>query len=391
MQLAEGLQNLWMSTGIMNFIKPADPALSGVEQFLHQFGSPIMILVCLFLLWLGIKKQFEPLLLVPIAFGGLLSNIPIADIAGPSGFLGIVYEAGIHKGLFPLIIFMGVGAMTDFGPLIANPKTLLLGGAAQFGIFGALLMALVCFGFSLPQAGAIGIIGGADGPTSIFVTSKLAPELLGAIAVAAYSYMALVPVIQPPIMKALTTETERKIEMKQLRTVTKREKIVFPIAVLVLCAIFLPDACPLVGALTFGNLCKECGVTDRLSDTMQNSLINIVTIFLGLSVGSKLSADQFLTIQTLFILVLGIIAFSLATAAGLIMAKIMNLFTKEKINPLIGSAGVSAVPMAARVSNKVGLEANPQNFLLMHAMGPNVAGVIGSAVAAGILLSLIPH
>ncbi len=391
MQLSEGLQNLWMSTGIMNFIKPADPALSGVEQFLHQFGSPIMILVCLFLLWLGIKKQFEPLLLVPIAFGGLLSNIPIADIAGPSGFLGIVYEAGIHKGLFPLIIFMGVGAMTDFGPLIANPKTLLLGGAAQFGIFGALLMALVCFGFSLPQAGAIGIIGGADGPTSIFVTSKLAPELLGAIAVAAYSYMALVPVIQPPIMKALTTEAERKIEMKQLRTVTKREKIVFPIAVLVLCAIFLPDACPLVGALTFGNLCKECGVTDRLSDTMQNSLINIVTIFLGLSVGSKLSADQFLTIQTLFILVLGIIAFSLATAAGVIMAKIMNLFTKEKINPLIGSAGVSAVPMAARVSNKVGLEANPQNFLLMHAMGPNVAGVIGSAVAAGILLSLIPH
>ncbi len=391
MQLAEGLQNLWMSTGIMNFIKPADPALSGVEQFLHQFGSPIMILVCLFLLWLGIKKQFEPLLLVPIAFGGLLSNIPIADIACPSGFLGIVYEAGIHKGLFPLIIFMGVGAMTDFGPLIANPKTLLLGGAAQFGIFGALLMALVCFGFSLPQAGAIGIIGGADGPTSIFVTSKLAPELLGAIAVAAYSYMALVPVIQPPIMKALTTEAERKIEMKQLRTVTKREKIVFPIAVLVLCAIFLPDACPLVGALTFGNLCKECGVTDRLSDTMQNSLINIVTIFLGLSVGSKLSADQFLTIQTLFILVLGIIAFSLATAAGVIMAKIMNLFTKEKINPLIGSAGVSAVPMAARVSNKVGLEANPQNFLLMHAMGPNVAGVIGSAVAAGILLSLIPH
>lgn len=391
MQLAEGLYNLWMSTGIMNFIKPADPALSGFEQVLHQFGSPIMILVCLFLLWLGIKKQFEPLLLVPIAFGGLLSNIPICDMAGPNGFLGIVYEAGIHKGLFPLIIFMGVGAMTDFGPLIANPKTLLLGGAAQFGIFGALLLALVCFGFSLPQAGAIGIIGGADGPTSIFVTTKLAPELLGAIAVAAYSYMALVPVIQPPIMKALTTEAERKIEMKQLRNVTKREKIVFPIAVLILCAIFLPDACPLVGALTFGNLCKECGVTDRLSDTMQNALINIVTIFLGLSVGSKLSADQFLTVQTLFILVLGIIAFSLATAAGVIMAKIMNLFIKEKINPLIGSAGVSAVPMAARVSNKVGLEANPQNFLLMHAMGPNVAGVIGSAVAAGILLSLIPH
>lgn len=380
-----------MSTGIMNFVKPADPNLCGVEQVMHQFGAPIMIVVCLFLLWLGIKKQFEPLLLVPIAFGGLLSNIPVCDMAGPNGFLGIVYEMGIHRGLFPLIIFMGVGAMTDFGPLIANPKTLLLGGAAQFGIFGALLMALVCFGFTLPQAGAIGIIGGADGPTSIFVTSKLAPELLGAIAVAAYSYMALVPVIQPPIMKLLTTDAERKIEMKQLREVSKREKIVFPIAVLVLCAIFLPDACPLVGALTFGNLCKECGVTDRLSDTMQNALINIVTIFLGLSVGSKLSAEQFLTPQTLFILILGIIAFSLATAAGIIMAKIMNLFLKEKINPLIGSAGVSAVPMAARVSNKVGLEYNPQNYLLMHAMGPNVAGVIGSAVAAGVLLSLISH
>ena len=392
MELVEGLQNLWQSTGIMNFVQPADPNITNVvEQFMHMHGSWIMILICLFLLWLGIKKQYEPLLLVPIAFGGLLSNIPVADIAGPNGFLGIIYEAGIHKGIFPLIIFMGVGAMTDFGPLIANPKTLLLGGAAQFGIFGALLMALVCFGFTLPQAGAIGIIGGADGPTSIFVTSKLAPELLGAIAVAAYSYMALVPVIQPPIMKALTTAEERKIQMKQAREVSKREKIVFPIMVLVLCAIFLPDACPLVGALAFGNLCKECGVTDRLSDTMQNALINIVTIFLGLSVGSKLSADQFLTLQTLFILILGIVAFSLATAAGLIMAKIMNLFLKEKINPLIGSAGVSAVPMAARVANKVGLEENPQNFLLMHAMGPNVAGVIGSAVAAGVLLSLIPH
>ena len=389
MNLEEGLLNLWNSTGIMNFIKSADPSItSGFEQFLHQFGSPLMILICLFLLWLGIKKKYEPLLLVPIAFGGLLSNIPVADIAGPSGFLGIIYEAGIHKGVFPLIIFMGVGAMTDFGPLIANPKTLLLGGAAQVGIFGALLMALTCFGFSLPQAAAIGIIGGADGPTSIFVTSKLAPELLGAIAVAAYSYMALVPVIQPPIMKLLTTKSEREIQMKQLRTVTKREKIVFPISVLIMCAIFLPDACPLVGALTFGNLCKECGVTERLSDTMQNSLINIVTIFLGLSVGSKLSADQFLTVQTLFILILGIIAFSFATAGGVLMAKLMNLCLKEKINPLIGAAGVSAVPMAARVANKVGLEANPQNFLLMHAMGPNVAGVIGSAVAAGVLLAL---
>ena len=399
MNFQEGLIQLWHSTGIYNMVDKVDPAItSSVEQFLHQFGHPIMICICLFLLWLGIKKQYEPLLLVPIAFGGLLSNIPMAGIAEPTGFLGIIYEAGIHKGLFPLIIFMGVGAMTDFGPLIANPKTALLGGAAQFGIFGALLLALCVFGFSLPQSGAIGIIGGADGPTSIYVTSKLAPELLGAIAVAAYSYMALVPVIQPPIMKLLTTESQRKIQMEQLRVVSKREKIVFPLVVLGLCILFLPDACPLVGALTFGNLCKECGVVERLSDTMQNALINIVTIFLGLSVGSKLSAEQFLTIQTLFILLLGIIAFSFATAGGVIMAHLMNLCTgliskvtgKEikPINPLIGAAGVSAVPMAARVANKVGLEYNPQNFLLMHAMGPNVAGVIGSAVAAGVLLAL---
>jgi len=312
--------------------------------------------------------------------------------------LGIIFEAGIHKGLFPLIIFMGVGAMTDFGPLIANPKTALLGGAAQFGIFGALLMAFCCFGFTLPEAGAIGIIGGADGPTSIYVTNKLASHLLGPIAVAAYSYMALVPVIQPPIMKLLTSKAERQIEMVQLRDVTKREKIVFPLMILILCIIFLPSACPLLGALCFGNLCKECGVVDRLSDTMQNALINIVTIFLGLSVGSKLSAEQFLNVQTIFILVLGIVAFSFATAGGLLMAKLMNFITNTinkvtgsnipPINPLIGSAGVSAVPMAARVANKVGLEANPQNFLLMHAMGPNVSGVIGSAVAAGILLAL---
>ena len=399
MNLAESLEKLWNSTGIANFVLPVDPNITNAfEQFLHQFGSPIMLFVCLFLLWLGIKKQYEPLLLVPIAFGGFLSNIPVADIAGPHGFLGIIYEAGIHQGLFPLIIFMGVGAMTDFGPLIANPKTALLGGAAQFGIFGALLMALCFFGFTLPQSGAIGIIGGADGPTSIYVTSKLAPELLGAIAVAAYSYMALVPVIQPPIMRALTTPEERKIQMEQLRVVTKREKIVFPLVVLSLCVILLPDACPLIGALTFGNLCKECGVVERLSDTMQNALINIVTIFLGLSVGSKLSAEQFLNMQTLFILVLGITAFALATAGGLLFAKAMNWFIKLNnkltgantplINPLIGSAGVSAVPMAARVANKVGLEENPQNFLLMHAMGPNVAGVIGSGVAAGILLAL---
>lgn len=396
MDIMEGLHTLWDSTGIMGFVHAAqnavaDPNLHGFEQILHMHGQWIMILICLFLLWLGIKKQFEPLLLVPIAFGGLLSNIPMPlgeEIAGPNGFLGIIFEAGIHKGLFPLIIFMGVGAMTDFGPLIANPKTALLGGAAQFGIFGALLMAYCLFGFTMPEAASIGIIGGADGPTSIYVTTKLAEHLLGPIAVAAYSYMALVPVIQPPIMKLLTSEAERKIKMTQLRDVSKREKIVFPLLILLLCVILLPSACPLLGALCFGNLCKECGVVERLSDTMQNALINIVTIFLGLSVGSKLSASQFLTVQTLFILLLGIIAFSLATAGGVLMAKLMNLCSKTKVNPLIGSAGVSAVPMAARVSNKVGLEADPQNFLLMHAMGPNVDGVIGSAVAAGVLLAL---
>ncbi len=383
--IQNGLANLWHSTGIVNFVLPADPSISNcVEQFLHMYGQIIMVFICLFLLWLGIKKQFEPLLLVPIAFGGLIANFPCDH-----GFQQFVYKVGIDPaiGIFPLIIFMGVGAMTDFGPLIANPKTALLGGAAQFGIFGALFLALF-LGFTLPEAGSIGIIGGADGPTSIFVTSRLAPDLLGAIAVAAYSYMALVPLIQPPIMKLLTTKEERQIQMTQLREVSKREKIVFPLVVLVLCAIFLPDACPLVGMLTFGNLCKECGVVERLSDTMQNALINIVTIFLGLAVGLKLQYDHFLTLETLKILLLGIIAFSVATAAGVLMGKLMNLFSKTKINPLIGAAGVSAVPMAARVANKVGLEDNPQNFLLMHAMGPNVAGVIGSAVAAGVLLAL---
>ena len=385
MNIQEGLLKLWESTGIMTILKEPDQNITNcVEQILHVHGAWIMILVCLFLLWLGIKKQYEPLLLVPIAFGGLLINMPCDHTLQE-----FVYKVGIDPaiGIFPLIIFMGVGAMTDFGPLIANPKTALLGGAAQFGIFGALFLALG-LGFSLPEAGSIGIIGGADGPTSIFVTSRLAPDLLGPIAVAAYSYMALVPVIQPPIMKLLTTEAERKIQMTQLREVSKREKIVFPLVVLSLCLIFLPDACPLVGCLAFGNLAKECGVIDRLSDTMQNALINIITIFLGLAVGSKLAADKFLTVETLKILVLGILAFALATAAGVLMAKLMNCFSKTKINPLIGSAGVSAVPMAARVSNKVGLEANPQNFLLMHAMGPNVSGVIGSAVAAGVLLAL---
>ena len=387
MNFVDIFQNLWKSTGIFNMILPADPNLSGAEQIMHMYGAPIMFIVCLVLLYLGIKKEFEPLLLVPIAFGGILANIPVCDIAGPKGFLGIVYEAGIHAGLFPLFIFMGVGAMTDFGPLIANPKTALLGGAAQFGIFSTLLFALL-LGFTLPQAASIGIIGGADGPTSIFVTSRLAPELLGAIAVAAYSYMALVPIIQPPIMKMLTTKKERLIEMTQMREVSQREKIVFPLLVLGLCIILLPDACPLVGALAFGNLCKESGVVERLSKTLQNEFINIVTILLGLSVGSKLQASQFLTVQTLYILVLGLLAFSFATGMGVIFGKIMNKFSKTPINPLIGAAGVSAVPMAARVVNKVGLEYNPNNYLLMHAMGPNVAGVIGSAVAAGVLLAI---
>jgi len=385
--IVDSMKKLWFSTGMANFIQPADPAMQGLELFLHQYGAPIMLIVCLFLLWLGVKKQFEPLLLVPIAFGGILANIPIAGISSPDGLLGIIYSSGIQSGVFPLFIFMGVGAMTDFGPLIAHPKTALLGGAAQFGIFATLLMALF-LGFTLPQAASIGIIGGADGPTSIFVTTKLAPELLGAIAVAAYSYMALVPIIQPPIMKLLTTKKERMIEMQQLRHVSQREKIVFPLLVLGLCIIFLPDACPLVGALTFGNLCKESGVVERISQTLQNEFINIVTILLGLAVGSKLQANQFLTIQTLYIIVLGLIAFSFATAAGVILGKIMNWCSKTPVNPLIGAAGVSAVPMAARVANKVGLEYNPNNYLLMHAMGPNVSGVIGSAVAAGVLLSM---
>ena len=359
----------------------------------------VMMVVCCFLLWLGIKKQFEPLLLIPIAFGGLLSNIPLAGIAEAGGFLRIVYDAGIQTGLFPLFIFMSVGAMTDFGPLIANPKTALLGGAAQFGIFatliGAIALSYVHFGdaqpfaFGLKEAASIGIIGGADGPTAIFLTSRLAPQLLGAIAVAAYSYMALVPIIQPPIMKLLTTDAERKIKMTQLRPVSKREKILFPLVLLLLCAFLLPDAAPLIGALTFGNLIKESGVAERLSKTLQNDFCNITTILLGLSVGSKLQASQFLKTETLGILVLGIIAFSIATASGVLLAKLMNCFSKTKINPLIGSAGVSAVPMAARVSNKMGLEYDKHNYLLMHAMGPNVAGVIGSAVAAGVLLSLL--
>ncbi len=383
--------DLWTSTGIYDIIQQTSANFS--ETWILGLGRVLMMLVALVLLYLAVFKEFEPLLLLPIGFGAILSNIPLAGISGPDGLLGMVYNVGIESGVFPLLIFMGVGAMTDFGPLIANPKTALLGGGAQLGIFTALLGALVLakcgIEFDIKDAASIGIIGGADGPTSIFLTSRLSPKLLGAVAVAAYSYMALVPIIQPPIMRIMTTKSERLIRMKQLRTVSKLEKVCFPLLITFLCAFLLPDAAPLIGMLMLGNFMKEVGVVDRLSDTAQNALINIVTIFLGLSVGSKLSADQFLSIQTLGILILGCVAFCVGTAGGIILAKILNLFSKEKMNPLIGAAGVSAVPMAARVVNKVGLEYDPQNFLLMHAMGPNVAGVIGSAVAAGVLLKAL--
>jgi sodium ion-translocating decarboxylase beta subunit len=391
--IGEAFSQLWQTTGLVGFL-----AAGG-------WGNLVMIFVGFVLLYLAISKGFEPLLLIPIGFGAVLANIPFAFIAGVDptssygavGFIKILYDSGIETGLFPILIFMGVGAMTDFGPLIANPKTLLLGAAAQLGIFAALIGALLIsfipgINFDLHAAGSIGIIGGADGPTAIYVTSRLAPDLLGAIAVAAYSYMALVPIIQPPIMRALTTNSERLIKMQQLRPVSKVEKILFPITVLSVCAILLPSATPLIGALMFGNLARECGVVNRLSDTMQNALMNIVTIFLGLSVGSKMEAAAFLNFNTLGILLLGMVAFSIGTAGGVLIAKLMNkLDPNHPINPLIGSAGVSAVPMAARVSSKVGQEYNPQNFLLMHAMGPNVAGVIGSAVAAGVLLAVVPY
>ncbi|MEM9256076.1 MAG: sodium ion-translocating decarboxylase subunit beta [Pseudomonadota bacterium] len=421
---------------------------SGLAQL--SPGQALMILIGLALLYLAIRKQFEPLLLVPIGFGGILANIPgagmaysalenallagdpavinelaqllgvssqepgqlatayekagaqlrqsidlmVADAGFSNGMLYNFYAVAIATGVAPLVIFMGVGAMTDFGPLLANPKTLFLGAAAQFGIFATVLgaVALSSVGwmdFSLADAAAIGIIGGADGPTAIYVSSILAPDLLGAIAVAAYSYMALVPLIQPPIMRALTTEEERRIEMVQLRPVSQREKVVFPLLLLILVALLLPTAAPLLGMFCFGNLMRECGVVDRLSDTAQHALINITTIFLGLSVGSKLVADKFLDVSTLGILGLGIVAFAIGTASGVLIARLMNRFSRAPLNPLIGSAGVSAVPMAARVSNKVGLESNPHNFLLMHAMGPNVAGVVGSAVAAGVMIALV--
>jgi oxaloacetate decarboxylase beta subunit len=363
----------------------------GTGIYLMTWKQAVMLGVGLLLLYLAIAKQFEPLLLVTIGFGGILANIPGAGIAEGDGLLHLTYVVGIESGAFPLIIFMGVGALTDFGPLLANPKTLFLGAAAQFGIFATLLgaLALTSVGimdFSLQEAAAIGIIGGADGPTAIYVAGKLAPDLLGAIAVAAYSYMALVPLIQPPIMRALTTRREREIAMVQLREVSQIERIMFPLLLVLLVALVLPSAAPLLGMFAFGNLMRECGVVERLSETTQNALINIVTIFLGLAVGSKLSAEQFLVPSTLGILLLGMVAFAIGTASGVLMGKLMNKFSDSPINPLIGAAGVSAVPMAARVANRVGLEANPQNFLLMHAMGPNVAGVIGSAIAAGMMI-----
>ena len=429
--MENGLNALWQSMGIPNLV----------------WGQVLMVLIGGLLIFLAIRKGFEPLLLLPIGFGCILANVPVAGLAEDAvgqllleaspehlaalakalgvpvsevayaakhaagealtaarllahnldyqpGMLQQFYSVAIGSGVAPLLIFMGVGALTDFGALIAKPSTLLLGAAAQFGIFTTLIGALALnavpgFDFSLADASAIAIIGGADGPTAIFLASKLAPDLLGAIAVAAYSYMALVPIIQPPIMRALTTEAERQVEMAQLRPVSKLEKILFPLTVLLLCLLFLPSAAPLIGMLTFGNLLRESGVVDRLSKAAQNEIINAVTIILGLSVGSKLQADKFLSVETLGILALGAAAFCIGTATGIIMGKIMHRMSGGKVNPLIGAAGVSAVPMAARVVNKVGLEANHHNFLLMHAMGPNVAGVIGSAVAAGVLLAVV--
>ena len=398
--LTQLLTSFYQTTGINAILNPKEGVKDAhgrdMSIFAQSSGRVIMLFICFILFYLAIKKGFEPLLLIPIGFGGLLANIPIANLAGPDGMLGIIYNMGIANEFFPLLIFMGVGAMTDFGPLLSNPKTALLGGAAQFGIFGSLVGAVVLseyvpgIDFTLQQSAAISIIGGADGPTSIFIASALAPELLGAIAVAAYSYMALVPVIQPPIMRAFTTLEERKIKMTSSRKVSKLEKIVFPLVVLILAILILPDATPLIGALCFGNFAKESGVVERLSDTMQNSLINIVTIFLGLGVGSKLAAEEFLVIETMGIMVIGLIAFSAGTAMGVLMAKAMNKLSSKdnQINPLIGAAGVSAVPMAARVVSKEGQVYDKSNILLMHAMGPNVAGVIGSAVAAGVLLSI---
>ncbi|MBU7017863.1 MAG: sodium ion-translocating decarboxylase subunit beta [Theionarchaea archaeon] len=350
-------------------------------------GNIVMICVGCVLIYLAISKQYEPLLLLPIGFGAILTNIPSTGLMDEGGLLYIFYQ-GVKYGIFPPLVFLGVGALTDFGPLLANPKTFLLGAAAQFGIFGTLIGALYV-GFSVPEASSIGIIGGADGPTAIYLTSKLAPHLLGPVAVAAYSYMALVPIIQPPIMRLLTTKEERQIEMVQLKPVSQKTKIAFPLVITIFTALLLPSATPLIGMLMIGNLFRESGVVNRLWKASENELINLVTIFLGLSVGATMTASQFLTPGTLKIIILGLVAFSFGTAAGVLFGKLMCFVSKGQINPLIGAAGVSAVPMAARVVQKVGLKANPRNYLLMHAMGPNVAGVIGSAIAAGVLLSLV--
>ena len=393
MNVAETLLNLWNQSGFNLFFVG------------DGWKSLVMIVVACGLLYLGIVKQFEPLLLVGIAFGALLTNLPggnlyhpefwDAFLRGEMGFGAIMHDGGlldvlyigVKAGVYPSLIFMGIGAMTDFGPLLSNPKSLLLGAAAQLGVFVAYFGA-VCMGFTGNQAASIGIIGGADGPTAIFLTSKLAPELLGAIAIAAYSYMALIPMIQPPIMRLLTSEKDRKIKMVQTREVSKTEKIVFPIVVSIFVILLIPSTAPLIGCLMLGNLWKECGVTERLSDTVQNGLMNIVTVFLGISVGATTVGSRFLTLETLKIVVLGLVAFGISTAGGLLVGNVMCKLSGGKINPLIGSAGVSAVPMAARVSQKEGQKANPSNFLLMHAMGPNVAGVIGSAIAAGFLLAV---
>jgi len=376
-----------------------------LDRFIQSMGivnlsyqNVIVIMLGCLLVYLGLKKNYEPLLLVPIGFGAILTNVPMAGMMEAGGILNIVYESGIKTGLLPLLIFLGVGALTDFGPLIANPKTTLLGAAAQFGIFGTLLGALAIsripglgLSFTLPEASSIAIIGGADGPTAIYLTSKMAPHLLGPVAIAAYSYMAMVPIIQPPIMRLLTTPEERAIKMEQLRRVSKLERVIFPFAVTLLCALLVPSAVPLIGMLMFGNLLREAGVVERLAKAAQNAIINVATIFLGLSVGATLTGATFLTGKTIGLLILGAIAFSIGTASGILLGKLMSKLSGGKINPLIGAAGVSAVPMAARVVHIEGAKANPDNYLIMHAMGPNVTGVIGSAVAAGVLLSMVAH
>lgn len=390
------LSNIVETTGLYAFITNVNEKSTPSGDSITTFGwqELLMVIVGFVIIWLGAAKNFEPLLLIPIGFGTLFVNIPFGGMGdAPHGFLHIIYEAGVGNEFFPLIIFMGIGALTDFGPLIANPKTAILGGASQFGVFGTLFgitafNLIPGFNFNMREACTVAIIGGADGPTTIYIAAKLAPHLLATVAVAAYSYMALVPVIQPPIMRALTTKHERLIRMKQLRQVSKTEKILFPLSILTLAILLIPSAAPLIGCLAFGNFIRELGIVDRLSKTLQNELLNIVSIFLSLGVGSQMTPEKFLNPSSLSIVVLGLLAFIIASATGVLVAKLMNVFLKEKINPLIGSAGVSAVPMAARVSNKVGMEEDPSNFLLMHAMGPNVAGVIGTTVAAGVMIAV---